>query len=75
MVNTVVLYGAGLGMGFGGCVEHYVMRNHNDKHLAFRSALFFAFGLAALTFLIVVFFIRDERFKRKVPTEKEAELA
>ncbi|WFC95528.1 hypothetical protein MBRA1_002176 [Malassezia brasiliensis] len=75
MVNTVVLYGAGLGMGFGGCIEHYIMRNHNDKHLAFRSTLFFAFGLAALAFLIVVFFIRDERFRKKKPSEKEMELA
>lgn len=73
MVNTVVLYGAGLGMGFAGTVEHYVQKNTNDQHLAFRSAFFFAFGLAVLSLLIVVLFIRDPRkFHSKEATSKES---
>ena len=73
MVNTMVLYSAGLGMGIAGTIQRYVMERHNDEHLAFRSAFIFALGIATIALIIGVT-IRDRRFPPKHTPEKSASL-
>lgn len=60
-VNTVVLYSHGLGMGIAGCVQRYVQQDSSNELLSVHSALWFAVGVDVISFLVVVFFIRDPR--------------
>ncbi|KAL4402830.1 transmembrane transporter [Malassezia pachydermatis] len=72
LINTVVLYSAGLGMSIAGTVEHYVLLDtNNDLLLAFRACLWLGVGFAGISIFIVVFFVRDVRFQKKENTESD----
>ncbi|WFD32073.1 hypothetical protein MSPP1_003115 [Malassezia sp. CBS 17886] len=71
-INTLVLYGSGLGMGFAGVVQRYVMRQTGDALLASRSALWFGLGLSAMAMLVVILFVHDPRFEKNEDAASEA---
>ena len=71
--GTVVLYSISLGLGIAATVEAHVNKNGADIVLGYRGALWLGIGFAAIAFFIVVLFVRDPRFAKKMEDEKNIE--
>ncbi|PWN34866.1 MFS general substrate transporter [Meira miltonrushii] len=65
-ISTVVQYSISIGLGFAATVETHVNNAQGTKLiLAYKAAHWLGIGLAAIAFLIVIFFVRDHRFDDK----------
>lgn len=69
-ISTVVQYSIALGLGIAATVEGHV--GNGDVILSYRGCYWLGIGFAAVSFFVVVFFVRDHRFDRK-ENAKEAQ--
>ncbi|CAG8331849.1 unnamed protein product [Penicillium salamii] len=62
-ISTVVQYSISIGLGIAATVESHSNDGGKNPVRGYRSAFWLGVGLAAIGFLIVLFFVRDHRFK------------
>ena len=72
-ISTVVQYSIAIGLGIATTVESHVYKGGSDIVLGYRGAHWLGIGFAAIAFLVVVLFIRDDRFDESKTAEKEVE--
>jgi MFS family permease len=69
-ITTVVQYSIAIGLGIAATVESHV--GGEDIVLSYRACYWLGVAFAAIGFFVVIFFVRDYRFERKV-NETEAQ--
>ena len=61
-ISTVVQYSISFGLGISATVEVHVNKDGSDVILGYRTVYWLGVGLAAISFIIVLLFVRDHRF-------------
>ncbi|OKL55902.1 hypothetical protein UA08_08807 [Talaromyces atroroseus] len=64
-ISTVVQYSISIGLGIAATVEGRVNSTGQDIIRGYRGALWLGIGVAAVAFIIVVFFVRDNWFEKE----------
>ena len=72
-ISTAVLYSIAIGLGFAATVETHVNKGGSDVVRGFRGAYWLGIGLAAVALIVVVLFVRDNRFDEVKDPEKEVD--
>ncbi|KEZ46729.1 putative transporter [Scedosporium apiospermum] len=65
LIGTLNLYGNSLGLGFAGTIEVQVVKHTLNEVTGFRAALWFGFGLAVLSLVLSLTFVKIPRDRRE----------
>ena len=65
LVGVLQLYGASIGLGFAGLIEIHTSNEGSELSRGYRCALYFGVGLAAVTVLVSVAFVRMPKDTRE----------
>ena len=71
-ISTVVLYSISIGLGIAATVEAHVNKGGRDIVLGYRGAYWLGIGFSAVAFIVVVLFVRDDRFDETKTVGNEA---
>ncbi|KAI9697493.1 MAG: hypothetical protein M1820_007828 [Bogoriella megaspora] len=71
-ISTVVQYSIAIGLGIATTVESQLDKSGHDIAPGYRGAYGLGIGFAAVAFIMVIFFVRDPRFNKRVDAELEA---